>query len=509
MIATREGPKKSYCVGCFVDFCHRTTRDALFRNCSLPPDIPVVIAVSGGFNSMALLHLMGVLRQQNSQRGGAGKIDFRFRVLHLIEDGIVVPRQEAACEQQEVAEASFRFSHVADTIHRFATTTLVEGQPMFASDEIIIQRMEDVLFSDENASKERAGGIRLYESRAPTSDVEDAYAQLKTTAIALAAQRLVEAEWETSTNLPSVSPPVLILSGDNGVRCCCRALGDLARGRGARIPESSGFRGTSVLAGVQFLRPIRCLLPKETLLYCRQQGIPFASLPTFNGYGGPWRSLNTVLEAFMTQLMGQFPSTPFNVLNSVTKLAPMSNSAATVSETASVASSQSQPSKVIMTKASRQNYLDCLGYAVEATTALVESQHGDADATLLRSCCVFCGSALPTEAQEASLHSSLLDCQRHAAADAALAALVRESEALHNISGGNLCLGCRVVWRAMSAESGETDAESSPSWGLQRVVGLVSGHHSGMAKAHWRRMTSAEVATEVAEFLLPEADDQK
>jgi len=256
---------------------------------------------------------------------------------------------------------------------------------------------------------------------------------------------------------------------------------------------------------VQYLRPIRGLLPKETVLFCRQQGIPFASPPTFYGYGGPWRSLNTVLESFMVQLMIQFPSTPFNVLNSVTKLAPAASaSIPAASETASVASSAStnQP-KVIMTKASRQNYLDCLSSMQEAVGTLVASQHGNPGASITRTRCVSCGVELPTESKEAALHTTLLDEHRFASEDASLASLVKECEDAHGVTGGDFCLGCRVVWRAvMRGENTGTSNETEAY--LKDMTHFAALHHSQMAKSYWRKMTSTEVAADIKEFLLPQ-----
>eukprot|EP00758_Cryptobia_borreli_P004613 Tbor_TRINITY_DN4486_c0_g2::TRINITY_DN4486_c0_g2_i1::g.7931::m.7931 len=87
VIASREGAKKSYCIECFLDITHRNVRDTFFKNCRIPPETPIVLCVSGGFNSMAMMHILGLLRVQNIMRRGTGRIFFDMHVLHLEDDG--------------------------------------------------------------------------------------------------------------------------------------------------------------------------------------------------------------------------------------------------------------------------------------------------------------------------------------------------------------------------------------------------------------------------------------
>ncbi|KAG5484039.1 hypothetical protein LSCM1_05893 [Leishmania martiniquensis] len=61
-IASRDGPAKLYCPDCFLAYCAGAVRENAFRHCRVPSDVPLAVAVSGGPNSMMLLHELGQLR---------------------------------------------------------------------------------------------------------------------------------------------------------------------------------------------------------------------------------------------------------------------------------------------------------------------------------------------------------------------------------------------------------------------------------------------------------------
>nr|CAJ2469220.1 unnamed protein product [Leishmania braziliensis] len=61
-IVSRDGPTKLYCSNCFLTYCAGAVRENAFQECLVPSDTPLAVAVSGGPNSMMLLHEFGQLR---------------------------------------------------------------------------------------------------------------------------------------------------------------------------------------------------------------------------------------------------------------------------------------------------------------------------------------------------------------------------------------------------------------------------------------------------------------
>lgn len=483
MIATREGAKKSYCLSCFLDFCHRTVRDTLFRQCLLPPKVPVVVTVSGGVNSMAMMHLLGVLKQQNIRRQGGGRIVFDLRVLHLTEEGLFDAPEEAD-ERSPLSSAPSAAQRTAELV-RAAATAMYEGAPMYNSSDVYIGSMKEILREMATAGKHDHRGdedpntislaLAALSKKAAPSDVEEAYLLLKRAAIAYACRTKFAPFGESENSSLSSETPTLSLTGENAVMCCVRALGDLTRGRGAMIPDSSSCRGLLHQA-VYAMRPMRGLLPKEVILYCKANGVPYTTpLHPTAASAAANRSVNRILQRFVSSLMQSYPSTPFNILNSVTKLAAvvqpsgaassdMHNDAA---ETSSVASSSaSSQQKFILTKASAANAATVRRIWVNDRRALLSMPH-----------CAACGVAMPDLNREAELHKVLRERQ----------------EAIEQHPAAPLyCYGCVALHSDLNTASCD-------------VVPLVFAALTSSADdavAAWRKLSDSEIAADIGEYLI-------
>ena len=273
---------------------------------------------------MAMMHSLGLLRVQNITRGGAGKIDFNMHVLHMTGDDY-----EDAPEGETAGRPSARPSHsqqCANTIVKSctaiaplhhvpqATTTKRRVQekkqrekegakandaatnttPLFEPSRVHVRKFSDYLPPFDQLDEMFFSGPHspALDSRTkPLTSVamaEDLIAQLRMRAIVAAANEVAasirstpstsegeEATGGKHTHSGNTSDmnSFLLVFGDSAVKSGVESLYQLSRGRGESIIDHCGFRGSLFGGQVPVRRPMRGMLPKENLFYCRIEGI--------------------------------------------------------------------------------------------------------------------------------------------------------------------------------------------------------------------------------------------
>lgn len=346
-IASRDGAAKPYCVECFQNFCDRTVRENLLQHCSLPSDTPIAVAVSGGPNSMMLLHQLGILRAKSLQRGGNGAIHYHFLPFHLCEKELIVPPRPSSLVVAAVAsaesDAPFRgIDSICATMteqfnvmercatkqpHRWVYTSapargkgVATSVPLFRDGEVRCFRYGDFLSQDYIAELRQV----LHHRRLSLTDREEVYARVKQQVLCRASARLIHAFSSATTHSSdgATTPPaggwVHMMMGSNAARCAAAALHGLVMGGGGEVVvHSSAFRG--YLHQTVVLRPMRTVLPKEAVLYARQYGIATGYTPSLST-GTALRSVSLVLEDFVYTILVSYRTMIFNVLNTVERL---------------------------------------------------------------------------------------------------------------------------------------------------------------------------------------------
>ncbi|GET86929.1 hypothetical protein, conserved [Leishmania tarentolae] len=219
---------------------------------------------------------------------------------------------------------------------------------LFDDVEMRIFRYRDFL-SDSYLSEVR---YALHTSRLSLSDREALYARVRQQTLCRAAQRVcqehrqheaaavvdggvaqAEVTRQDQADLPEqqelfdglAGSPVMnskkqahLLVGSNAVRCATAALEALVMGAGGEgVVHSAGFR--SFTHEVVCLRPLRTLLPKETIVYTRLCGIVSTYTPALCT-GTATRSVHRTLEQFVLNMMASYRTMIFNVLNTVQRL---------------------------------------------------------------------------------------------------------------------------------------------------------------------------------------------
>nr|CCC95010.1 conserved hypothetical protein [Trypanosoma congolense IL3000] len=324
VVCGRDGPQKSYCSCCFTDFCTRLTRDSLFRNCGMPCDEPIVVAVSGGYTSMMLLHQLGVLRAQNNIRRGEGRVAFELIPMHLCEAELIVPGKPSAVgtvadgDDQESGELRRIASMMAEQFENLKSlirTRCVQwefaSEPLFTANEVQVVQYSDYLSPFEMSAVREV----LHHPRLPLSQRELLHTRLRGRVLALAAADCINA-WRRVRQ--SASGWHHVLTGENALNCCVAALREVLSGsEGKRIAHLAGYRGW--VGQCLVMRPLRALIPREAVIYCRLNGIEASFTPSLSTLTA-LRSLDRTLEVFFNNMLCTYRTSVFNVLNTVTKL---------------------------------------------------------------------------------------------------------------------------------------------------------------------------------------------
>ncbi|RNF04544.1 cytoplasmic tRNA 2-thiolation protein 2 [Trypanosoma rangeli] len=320
--SSRDGAKKPYCAECFVEFCTRHIRDNLFKHCGVPCEVPLVVAVSGGPGSMALLHQLGVLRMQNRMRPKRGQITFTFIPLHLREDELVVPLLSDDAESHVGGPQQVELRRIADAmtgqfekLEKMIRTQCVQWEfgsvPLFTTDEVCVVRYSDYL----SPSEMRVFRAALHHPRLPLTQREFLYGRLRQRVLTAATIECIS-RWHQARDLLNVGW-YHILTGENALRCCVTTFRELMSGNGENFVHHCGHRG--FVSQCLVLRPLRSLLPRELVLYCHTQGIWAGYSPSLSTKTS-LRSMNRTLELFFNNMLQTYHTSVFNVLNTVNKL---------------------------------------------------------------------------------------------------------------------------------------------------------------------------------------------
>lgn len=296
---SRDGPKRPLCVGCFVEYVERLAKDTFYRFSRVPSETSVALCVSGGTNSMTLLHLIGKWVAENLRRGGQGTIRYKITVVHLNELGLVEPATSVDGQRRHAA---------AEACVRREAERL--GLPFFAAPMTILGPLGAGSGGVEETTSAAARVAEIavaLQGPLPLSDREDLYHAVRRQALC----RLAVA---------AGCPHGLILA-ENATVSACRMLGNVVRGRGNNAGVECAFRSTVPgpsleVPAMTVYRPLRAVLGKEMALFARAQSVPTVFVPTL-GTLSSLRSIDRSVETFVLTLAGPFRSTVFNINNTV------------------------------------------------------------------------------------------------------------------------------------------------------------------------------------------------
>ena len=263
--------KDAYCKSCLILGVQHKMRATLGKHKATRPGDRILVGVSGGENSIALLHLL-----KQGIESDHKKLLF-VPVVVWIDEGAVLDldieqRRKNAAEMREILESygfSYHFARLEDYIS--GEVVLCDGQADLQCDE----------------SQSRALHATLSSLRDCTAR-QELVVQVRRTVL-LGAARLLGC--------------LKIMTAETSSRLAVELLSGVAGGVGAGLPHRVGFRDSRDT--VNILRPMRELSGKEVYLYCT-----YHHLRTWHGQEpGPSDTIRRVTQEFLFGLQVNFPST--------------------------------------------------------------------------------------------------------------------------------------------------------------------------------------------------------
>ncbi|KPA76477.1 hypothetical protein ABB37_07788 [Leptomonas pyrrhocoris] len=290
-----------------------------------------------------------------------------------------------------------------------------------------------------------------------------------------------------------------LVLGDNAARCAVAALAAVVTGAGGDgVVHASAFRG--LLHDVVCLRPMRSLLPKETVLCARLHGITGTYTPALRT-GTSLRSMHQVLEQFVGIMIVSYRTMIFNVLNTAQKLQVHPQSIQQLVQFAGQVQDREEGNgrKALPGRTAQQNQQDLRAFrppdvahrpsqlataASASATTGDNSNEGGAAAGVAVQCCV-CGC--PASAPPPPPHrKSAAECLSFAVEMFPLVepqpGSTTKDKAEHTPSSTGLdcfvCYACRSLLEALPPSALRSPAPTDP---LRAVCGLLS--HSSAAES--------------------------
>ena len=240
---------KGICRQCFVEKALTKHKNTFRSKGCVDTDDKVLVAVSGGLHSRALLHL--VSRSGPRDRRGRGRFDFE---IIFVDDRCILPDAPSAATSvvEYITALGEKYGVPA---HVVPLTSLFEGSE---------DRVRD-----------------LFATLHSVTEKEDMLDSLRNQILAQFAQQ------HSFTH---------VIRGDSATRLAQKVISFTSKGRGDCLQmEVNAFRD---LFGARFVFPLRGMLSKEAGYYCHAKKLSFHFRPCFcSGHTGAKGGINVLTES--------------------------------------------------------------------------------------------------------------------------------------------------------------------------------------------------------------------
>jgi len=270
------------CTTCFITYVTHKFRSTLGKSKLVQANDRVLLAVSGGHSSTALLHLV----RDALSEGAHKRLKFSPAVVCIDESGTLpISLTQDYSHIKELAE-EFGYPYHCLALERGFVGNLESGE------------------NDTETSSARNRFRTCFESIASLT------AQLDF----LMAQRVsVIAAFAQEHNYGKV------MFGDTATSLCMKILGNITLGRGGMIPLDVGVSDKR-FAGVTIIRPMRELSSKEVTMFNRMHGISVRQPINISTFKRSDSSLQKKTEELILGLQANFPHTVNTVFRTADKV---------------------------------------------------------------------------------------------------------------------------------------------------------------------------------------------
>lgn len=269
----------SLCKSCFLTYFTHKFRATIGKARVIRHDDKVLLAVSGGPNSLAMLKLVAHGYSENVAR----KFRFNPSVLYIDEGAVLGLTEE---ERKDVKKDIQQF---------------VSDNGNFAFHEAVLEEL--FLGEDGDITAATQKLTDCFNSVSTLTAKEDLLRSLRN-------QLLIKVAG--TTGIPKV------MVGDSASRIAVRILSNISQGRGEALSYDIGFVDSR--HGNIILRPMREFVAKEISLYNFFNNVEAVNIPTLATKSGCYASIDRLTEEFISGLQAQLSSTVNTVFRTGDKL---------------------------------------------------------------------------------------------------------------------------------------------------------------------------------------------
>ncbi|KAL0031156.1 hypothetical protein WJX77_006664 [Trebouxia sp. C0004] len=290
-VAARQ--REPLCRGCLCDGLVSKVRGGVRGSSSIEPGDNVLIALSGGAASQAMLYFLKQMHNRDRERLERGQVAFDLNAVHVIEAAIVASQGSDSKAPRQLV----------DSCHK-------AGIPLHVIplEAIFLPVCEPILNATSGCCPSlhhlQSDLHRLLQAVSDVTGKEDLIAALRKALLLRAAAQL-------SCNKVAI--------GTSATRMAVRAVAMSAKGSGYALPGAIHF--TDSRHGSKsptVIQPVREVGMRELAMLCHFQGLHVAA-PLYSPASGK-TSINTLSEQFVARLQANVPSSVSTILRTACKL---------------------------------------------------------------------------------------------------------------------------------------------------------------------------------------------
>lgn len=291
-VAARQ--REPLCRGCLCDGLVSKVRGGVRGSSSIEPGDKVLVALSGGAASQAMLYFLKQMHNRDRERLERGQVAFDLKAVHVIEAAVVASPQSSNSKAPQQLVVSCHKAGIPLHVIPLEAVFLPVCEPI----------PNDASGCCPSLHHLQPDLHRLLQAVSDVTGKEDLMAALRKALLLRAAAQL-------SCNKVAI--------GTSATRMAVRTVAMSAKGSGYALPGAIHF--TDSRHGSKsptVIQPVREVGMRELAMLCHFQGLPVAA-PLYSPASSK-TSINTLSEQFVARLQANVPSSVSTILRTACKL---------------------------------------------------------------------------------------------------------------------------------------------------------------------------------------------
>ncbi|XP_028279731.1 cytoplasmic tRNA 2-thiolation protein 2 isoform X2 [Parambassis ranga] len=313
----------TYCRGCFKEYFVHKFRATLGKNRIIFPGEKVLLAVSGGPSSCAMLNQVQEGLNQNAHK----KLRFLPGIIYIDEgcavNQTVEERQRKVSELQAVFKAAgFPFhimplEQVLDLPNSVVVAAPSPSEQLASTYKAAVDHFIQAKRSNDLTAQDQEETSVPYVQESHTQRLQQLIGSAKT--LTAREDLLNTLKQHLLVHIARSKGYSKLMLGDNCTRLAVKLLTSISLGRGAQLAQDTGF-SDSRYGDIIVVRPMRDYSANEIASYNHMFNVPCVVIPSLNTKTPDRASVHCLTESFVTKLQVDFPSTVSTIYRTSEKL---------------------------------------------------------------------------------------------------------------------------------------------------------------------------------------------